>query len=126
MARFGDHMHYDSEFAPVLADVFTAVGEGAGVPDGLLDGVWSFFFKSGDPTEPSNYRPITLTDTDYRTLARVLCLRLQPVFGRVIDPEQTAFLTDRRIADNVLLLQLTPGLLKAAKKAPAVAAFLDF
>ncbi|PNW79403.1 hypothetical protein CHLRE_09g413566v5 [Chlamydomonas reinhardtii] len=81
------YQHHDSDFAPVLADVFTAVGEGAGVPGGLLDGVWSFFFKSGDPTEPSNYRPITLTDTDYRTLARVLCLRLQPVFGRITDPE---------------------------------------
>ncbi len=120
------YQHYEAEFAPVLAEVFTAVGEGIGVPDGLLDGVWAFFYKGGDASEPSNYRPITLTDTDYRTLARVLCRRLQPVFGRVIDPEQTAFLTERRIADNVLLLQLTPGLLKAAGQSPGVAAFLDF
>ena len=74
------YQHYGAAFAPVLAEVFTAVGGGAGVPGGFLDGVWSF----------------------------------------------SAFLTNRRIADNVLLLQLTPGLLTAAGQAPAVAAFLDF
>ena len=105
--------------------MFSAVGASGAVPAGFLDGVISSFFKAGDPTLPSNYRPITLLDTDYRTLARVLMLRLRSVFATVIGPEQTAFLPGRRIADNVLLLQLLPELQRLGGEAGA-AVFLDF
>ena len=43
----------------------------------------------------------------------------------VIEPEQTAFLSLRRIADSVLLLQLLPASLRAERRT-ALAAFLDF
>ena len=111
--------------APLLAAVFTAVGQTNRVPEGFLDGVISSFFKADDPTQPANYRPITLLGTDYRTLARVLKQRLLPVFDRLIDPVQTAFLTGRRIADSVLLLQLLPALLRAERRT-CIVAFLDF
>ena len=90
-------------FAPLLARVFSAVGVTGQVPAGFLDGVISSLPKTGDPTSPANYRPITLLDTDYRTLARVLTRRLLPIFDATIDAEQTAFLRSRRIADNVWL-----------------------
>ncbi|PNH05834.1 Retrovirus-related Pol polyprotein LINE-1 [Tetrabaena socialis] len=102
--------------AAVLAALFSAVMAVDRVPRGLLDGVLSCFHKPGDPTEPENYRPITLLDTDYRTLARVLARRLLPVLRGVIEPEQTAFLTGRRIADNILLLQLLPALARAEEQ----------
>lgn len=119
------YLAFPEVFAPLLAKVFSAIGATDQVPAGFLDGVISSFFKAGDPTLPANYRPITLLDTDYRTLARVLARRLLPVFGATIDPEQTAFLLSRRIGDNIWLLQLLPELLRVDGR-PGVAVFLDF
>ncbi|PNW81093.1 hypothetical protein CHLRE_07g341553v5 [Chlamydomonas reinhardtii] len=101
--------------ARVLARVFTASLAAGAPPRGFLDGVITCFSKPGDPLQPSSYRPITLLGTDYRTLARVLARRLIPVFSTVIHPAQTAFLPGRRIADNVLLLQLLPELMRVAE-----------
>ncbi|PNW76967.1 hypothetical protein CHLRE_11g483033v5 [Chlamydomonas reinhardtii] len=101
--------------ARVLARVFTASLAAGAPPRGFLDGVITCFSKPGDPLQPSSYRPITLLGTDYRTLARVLARRLIPVFSNVIHPAQTAFLPGRRIADNVLLLQLLPELMRVAE-----------
>jgi hypothetical protein len=78
-----------------------------------------------DPTSQENYRSITLLDTDYRALARVLARRLLPAFDATIAAEQTAFLRSRRIADNVWLLQLLPALLRVEHRAVR-AVFLDF
>jgi hypothetical protein len=91
-----------------------------------LDGVISSFHKPGDPSFPAHYRPITLLDTDYRTLARVLAARLIPVLGQVIEREQTAFLHHRRISDNVLLLQFLPEMFRSRWTYTTVVAFLDF
>lgn len=110
-----------------MAALFSAVGATGPIPLGFLDGVISSFPKAGavDPMSAASYRPITLTDTDYRTLARVLARRLSVVFGVVIDPEQTTVLQRRRIADIILLLQLLPELLRWRGRA-GVALFLDF
>ena len=71
-----------------------------------------------------NYRPITLLNTDYRLLAKILAGRLAQVLGSVIGLEQNAFLPGRQIADNVRLLQLLPHALPVDSE--GVVAFLDF
>jgi hypothetical protein len=119
------YQHYAPTLAPVLAAVFTAFAATDRAPAGFLDGVITSFFKDQDPPLPAHDRPITLLDTDYRTLARVLARRLLPVLGDTIDPVQTAFLQQRRISDSVLLLQLLPALLRAESRSCAVV-FLDF
>lgn len=113
-------------FAPILSKVFTALGRSGEAPEGFLDGVVSSLYKDGDPADPSNYRPITLLNTDYRILAKVLANRLLPVLGRIISPEQSAFLKGRRIGDNIMLLQMLPYQLELQKVHSAVIAFLDF
>ena len=63
----------------------------------------------------SNYRPITLLNTDYRVLARVLAARFGALLGEVVGPEQSAFLPGRHIGDNVLSLRLLPAALAAQR-----------
>ncbi|KAJ9504683.1 hypothetical protein QJQ45_013395, partial [Haematococcus lacustris] len=87
--------------------------------------------KSGDATSPANYRPITLLNTDYRVLARVLNARLVGVLGDSIGPEQSAFLPNRLIGDKIHFLQLLPAALRAQQGMPglpssAAVAFIDF
>ncbi|KAG1659472.1 hypothetical protein FOA52_005498 [Chlamydomonas sp. UWO 241] len=87
--------------------------------------------ETGDPTEPTNYRPITLLSTDYRVMTKTLAARLAQVLTTVVGPHQTAFLPGRLITDNVLFMYLLPHLLASNRDAgdgdtAAVAAFLVF
>ena len=115
---------------PLLARVFSAVGQLGTIPEEMLEGVVSPIFKAGDAASPGNYRPITLLNTDYRLLAKVLNARLSPVLARTLGPEQSAFLPGRLIGDNVAFLQLLPEVLRAnagrGLPTSAVLAFLDF
>ena len=111
--------------APLLARVFSAIGASAQAPASFLEGVIVTLFKKGDRADPASYRPITLTNADYRLLAKILVHRLAPVLDDVIPQSQTAFLRKRLIGDNVLLLQLLPTYLQAAGRGGLVA-FLDF
>jgi endonuclease/exonuclease/phosphatase family metal-dependent hydrolase len=108
---------------PLLARVYTAIGTLQRLPEGFTDGVITSLFKSGLKYMPVNYRPITLLNTDYRLLAKILASRLKAVQGQVIGVEQTAFLQGRHIGENILVLQLLPHALPATSK--AVAVFLD-
>ena len=119
----------------LLAALFSAIGKLRSVPEGFLDGVVSPLPKQGDLTLPTNYRPITLLNTDYRLLTSTLASRFTPLLGVAVGEEQTAFLPGRRMADNIVLLQLLPGLLHAnatpeaaasGLASKAIAAFLDF
>ena len=111
-------------FYPLLARLYTAVGAEERTPPGFLDGVISVLHKKGDRSKPINYRPITLLNTDYRLLAKLLADRLAPLLPQLIDPEQTGFIRGRCIGENIHLLQLLPRLL-ARQGRWAVAACLD-
>jgi hypothetical protein len=76
------------------------------LPQGFTQGVISTLHKSGARDVLSNYRPITLLNTDYKLLTKVLANRLAPALGRAIGPEQSAYLPGRDISDRVWLLLL--------------------
>jgi Reverse transcriptase (RNA-dependent DNA polymerase) len=110
----------------LLARVFSAVADTGTTPSNFLDGVVTSIFKDGDPTLPSNYRPITLLNTDYRILAKVLANRCLQHIPHLISAEQCAFLKGRSIGDSIMLLQLLPHQLAAEGHTGALVAFLDF
>jgi hypothetical protein len=83
------------------------------IPVGLLDGVVVPIYKAGDAAVPGNYRPITLLNSDYRLLTKILNARLAPVLARTLGPEQTAFLPGRLIGDGISFMRLLPEVLKA-------------
>jgi hypothetical protein len=112
---------------PLLARVFTAIGEVKQKPAGFLEGAISMLHKKGERVVAGNYRPITLLNTDYRLLAKILALRLQPCLTQVIHPAQTAFIRGRRRGEPVLLLQaLAAWLPQQSPPQTAVAMLCDF
>ena len=103
-------------FQPLLTRLFSGIGASGQLPRGFTGGVISVLHKKGDPCNPANYRPITLLNTDYRLLAKVLAGRLGAHLPSIIGAEQTAFLSGRSIGENVHLLQLLPELLRREQR----------
>ena len=121
----------DRALQPLLTRLYSAIGECGRVPAGFLDGQVAALHKGGDATDVSNYRPITLLNTDYRVLTRVLASRLGRALAKVIGPEQSAFLPGRGIGNNIHVLQLLPAVLASQRGTPELpeygaVAFLDF
>jgi hypothetical protein len=117
---------YRAQMAPLLAQLYSAIGGTGACPADFLHGVVVPVLKPGGiATDVDSYRPLQLLDYDYRLLAKVLANRLLQVAGDVIDPAQCAFLQQRQIGDSVRLLQMLPALL-AAENNTAIAAFIDF
>ena len=56
-----------------------------------------------DRNDPGNYRPITLTNTDYKIFTRALAVRLQKVIKTIISEDQTGFVKGRNIASHLRL-----------------------
>lgn len=57
--------------------------------------------KDKDPQECASYRPISLLNTDYKILAKILARRLETVLPHIIKPDQTGFIKARFGTDNI-------------------------
>nr|WMB96901.1 reverse transcriptase [Solanum melongena]WMB97091.1 reverse transcriptase [Solanum aethiopicum] len=57
------------------------------------------------PESILDFRPITLLNTAYKLISKVLVARLRPILQRVVGPFQNSFLAGRSTADNILVTQ---------------------
>ena len=66
--------------------------------------VFSLIFKKGDEENIENYRPISLTNVDYRILAFTLAQRMQKIVGTMISNDQSAYIKGRYMGTNIRLV----------------------
>lgn len=59
--------------------------------------------KTSNAATASEFRPISLLNTVYKVISKLLAGRLQTALGQVISPVQSDFLPGRLLAENVLL-----------------------
>lgn len=57
--------------------------------------------KNRDLLSVANWRPITMLTCDYKILAKAMALRMQSVLPSIIHPDQTGFMKERNITDNI-------------------------
>ena len=78
-----------------------------------------------DTTLLDNFRPISLLNTDYKILTKVLAKRLEKVLSKVINADQTGYIKNRYIGENIRLISDIMTY-TAEKDIPGIALFLDF
>lgn len=61
--------------------------------------------KQLGPETVSHYRPISLCNTVYKIITKIIVQRLRPLLPSLISPLQAAFLEGRRASDNVVIAQ---------------------
>lgn len=57
--------------------------------------------KDKDMLELTNWRPLTMLTCDYKILAKALAARLSPCLQYLISPDQTGYMKNRNIAENL-------------------------
>ena len=89
-------------------------------------GIISLLPKKGkDPRVIKNLRPLTLLNTDYKILAKILASRLNPVLPDIIGDQQTGFMAGRQISSNLRqTIDVISHVYQAGKRAVVVS--IDF
>ena len=64
----------------------------------------TLLFKKGARLDPKNWQPISLLNSDYKILARVLAGCMLGVLQHVIHPDQSCGVQGRYIGENIVLL----------------------
>ena len=94
-------------FVPILTDMFNHWFAQGAIPGSVTKGVITLLKKGGRHVWEGldDYRPITLLNTELKTLVRVLANRLQIVISDLIGLEQTYAVKGRSIQDNLHLIR---------------------
>jgi hypothetical protein len=78
-----------NELGPLLLRVANTSMQEEKLPPSMLNGVITLVPKKGDLTTLSNWRPITLQNTDYKLITRCLANRITPVLPALITTDQS-------------------------------------
>ena len=79
-------------------------------------------FKKKDPTDIRNYRPITLLNTDYKILTKVLAIQLLDHINQLVHPDQVGFIPNHSIFDHICLAKAILNYMDATEEDGAILA----
>ncbi len=96
-------------FWPVIKNLYMKMiketQEKGELPYSLRKALLALLFKKGDDTLLKNYRPISLTNYDYKILCFALANRLQKVLKDIIHEDQSGYIKGRYIGSNARLIE---------------------
>jgi hypothetical protein len=109
--------------------LFNLVLETGHFPDQWCEGLITPIFKSGDKTDPNNYRGICVTSCLSKFLCIILNQRLSKfsIDRNIIHPSQIGFQSGHRTADHIFTLKtIIDKHINQNKKEKLYACFVDF
>ena len=105
----GLHAGFFQNFWPVVGDSVSEevkkVFVSRKVPDFLNRTLIALIPKIQGSKTLDNYRPISLCNTMYKVVTKIIVARLRPYLDKIISPMQTAFVPGRKGVDNVIIAQ---------------------
>uniref|UniRef100_A0A3Q3BNZ9 Reverse transcriptase domain-containing protein n=1 Tax=Kryptolebias marmoratus TaxID=37003 RepID=A0A3Q3BNZ9_KRYMA len=119
------YKEFQDLLVPLLMDVLEQGRREGSFPDSFAQAVITVIYKKGkDPLKCSSYRPISLLNTDYKLVTKMIAKRLERFLPLLINPDQTGFILNRFSTDNLRRL-LNIIHIANKKKIPSVAVSLD-
>ena len=95
-------------FLPTLGNfLVTVLNEShrlGSLPDSQRKSVMSLIFKKDDDEDIANYRPISLTNVDYKIFVFTLTQRLQNIIKNLVNTDQSAYIKGRYMGTNIRLV----------------------
>lgn len=86
------------------------------LPETMRTSVITLIYKKKARDDLKNYRPISLLCSDYKIIAKALAERIKAVLPTIIHRDQTGFLKDRYIGENITLFLDTQEYLSRNQK----------
>jgi len=90
-------------FWDVFADITADIAERGSSREGFKNANISLFYKKGDPTLVSNYRPISSMNTDCKMYTNLINMRLAPWAIAKLHPDQKGFVPGRLMCEHTRL-----------------------
>ena len=118
------YVSFWSSIGPILLQVLQDSLSTGSLPPSMRTGVLCLLYKKGDTNQLSNYRPLTMINTDAKLLCKVLSRRLDRVISSLVHPDQTGFIGGRYIHENTMLVRETQKHF-AADNSPRAILFVD-
>ena len=100
------------ELTPILTILYNEVWNNDTVPKSFLQAKIYPLKKKGDSSNGMDYRPLSLLNTDYKILAKVVANRVKNVLPDIIGTNQNGFVHGRHLDDSLHILQ---AILQASK-----------
>lgn len=75
------------------------------LPTGLNDTHIALIPKVKNPERANQFRPISLCNVSYKIITKAMANRIKEVMRGLIGPEQSSFVPDRQITDNIMIYQ---------------------
>jgi len=102
---------FEDILAEPLTEVLTESHTLYRLPTSTQQGVVKILYKKKDPRDIRNYRPLTMLNTDYKILTKILAYRIAGVLDEIVSPQQLGFVPGRVITEASHLVKLVQGYL---------------
>ena len=86
---------------PELSEIFNNLKFSHNTPASWKNAIIKLLFKKNDVRKLENWRPISLTNVDYKILSKMLTNRLNNIMHVIIPLEQKCGVKDRRSTDII-------------------------
>lgn len=90
-----------NDITSLIKDCFAT----ASLPDQLNSTLIALVPKVERPVTMSQLRPISLCNTLYKVVSKILVARLRPLMSKLVSPTQVSFVPGRQIVDNFVVAQ---------------------
>lgn len=118
---------HGAQLVPILTRLFNDCMEEGHTPSSFLEAYIFSISKGGDTSNPLNYRPIALLNTDYKILTRILAWRVRKYIADLVNQRQCGFVPGRTIHEVIDLLEAAKETCKNEDKlSEAQVLLLDF